>query len=278
MWGRERSCPWTSNTFRFMMEHPYFQNPILGYYLVISTDFDTSFWFLSRYSFSCPFWVFATIFCGEQNRVSLTTFLKAFYHQILWLWLWVSFYPAELIKNFHWKGIVSLLLLSIIIINNKFILYISMNGLFFFCKMYRKGHPMERTTNALKSQWLKTEVHGFICYQNGRRAVNLCIFLTSRLLAGKNLLALINCFFNHILLRFVGKPTKENHCPSVLFSLFLCGILSLGQYDHQVLSSLKFYLSSFSRAVQPETRTPSHLSRTQALKAPCCWHVYRLLS
>ena len=128
------------------------------------------------------------------------------------------------------------------------------------CKMYRKGHPIERTANVLKSQWLKTKVNSFIWYLNGRRADILCVpcwWISNR---GKKTVALRDSIFNRIRLSFLGSQWKKITAQCAVLSLSPCRILSLGKYTCQVLTSLKFYPSPFSWEAQPETRTAGYLS------------------
>lgn len=142
-------------------------------------------------------------------------------------WLLVSFHPVELMKKCYCTKIVPSLrrslmsAITIIIMNNTFISYVNVNGFFSPAKMFEKDHPIERTTNVPKSQWLQNDI---IWHLNGRRAEILSVPSSGFLTGWRGGLAALRDIFTHTLLSFLGEPTKENYCPSEPFSLSSCRI------------------------------------------------------
>ena len=103
--------------------------------------------------------------------------------------------------------------------DNTFIIYVSVcEWIYFPCKMYRKGHPMERTAIVFKFQWLKTKVSGFIWYLNAKRTDILCVFCQWISNRGKSLETLR---YNVFVFMFSWSITALQYCLKfLLYSKF----------------------------------------------------------
>ena len=129
---------------------------------------------------------------------------------------------------------------------------------FFPCKMFRKGHPMERTAIVFKFQWLKTEVSGFIWYLNGRRTDILCVLCQWISNRGKSLVTLGD---NVFVCMFSWSISALQYCLKFLL------------YNKVVQLYVCIYLLPLKPPCLP---SPSHLSRSSQSTELCSLCIQQL--